>query len=77
MTTMIERLASSDRPAPRLLLTPEEAAAELGIGRTRLYRLIGIGAIESMKLGRSRRIPRVCLEEYVERQRCRTRDGVD
>lgn len=76
MTAMVGGLVS-DRPASRLLLTPEEAAAELGIGRTRLYRLIGTGAIESMKLGRSRRIPRVCLEEYVERQRCRTRDGED
>lgn len=52
-----------------LLLVPEHAAQELGIGRTQMFALIRDGAIESVKIGRSRRIPRVALEEYVERLR--------
>lgn len=52
-----------------LLLVPEQAAQELGIGRTAIFALIKAGAIESVKIGRCRRIPRAALEEYVERLR--------
>ncbi|GAA1679616.1 hypothetical protein GCM10009745_24410 [Kribbella yunnanensis] len=52
-----------------LLLVPEQAAQELGIGRTAMFALIKEGAVESVKIGRSRRIPRVALEEYVARLR--------
>ena len=50
-----------------LLLTPDEAAAELSISRTILYQLLGRGEIDSVKLGRSRRIPRGALDNYVAR----------
>jgi excisionase family DNA binding protein len=75
MTAMLGGLAKDYELVNRLLFTPEQAALALGIGRTRLYRLIADGALESMKLGRSRRIPRACLEEYVERQRLLAREG--
>lgn len=52
-----------------LLLVPEQAAQELGIGRTAMFALIKDGAIESVKIGRSRRIPRDALVEYVDRLR--------
>jgi excisionase family DNA binding protein len=52
-----------------LLLTPEQAAAELGIGRTRMYTLIAEGEVDSVKVGRSRRVPRQALVEYIDRLR--------
>ena len=41
----------------RVLLTPEEAAESLKIGRCMLYDLIRNGDLESIKIGRLRRIP--------------------
>ena len=41
----------------KLLLTPEEAAAALGICRSKLYELLRAGVIESVHIGASRRIP--------------------
>ncbi len=48
-----------------VLLKPEDAAALLGISRTRVYGLIGSGELASVKIGRSRRVPRVELDSYV------------
>ena len=48
-----------------LLLTVEEAAKRLGFGRTFVYRLIMSGEVESIKVGRLRRVPAECLPEYV------------
>ena len=55
--------------ASRLLLKPEEAAEVLGIGRSTLYELLAAGHIESVQIGRSRRIPMAALDEYVQRLR--------
>ncbi len=52
-------------PAP-LLLRVEEAAAMLGIGRTRMFALIESGEVVSLKLGRSRRVPVDALRAYVD-----------
>ena len=49
----------------KLLLKPEEAALLLGIGRTKLYELLAVGAVESVRIGSCRRIPRGALERYV------------
>jgi excisionase family DNA binding protein len=49
----------------KLLLTVEEAAQRLGIGRTVMYRLVSSGMVESVTLGRLRRVPRECLSDYV------------
>jgi excisionase family DNA binding protein len=57
---------------PRLLLRIEEAAERLGIGRSLMYRLVLSGAIESVPVGRLRRIPSECLREYVDRLRAQT-----
>jgi len=48
-----------------LLLTVEEAAQRLSIGRTTMYSLVSTDAIESVTIGRLRRVPSECLEEYV------------
>jgi excisionase family DNA binding protein len=56
----------------KLLLTPEEAAGALGICRSKLYDLLRAGAIESVHIGASRRVPAAALVEYVERLRQET-----
>ena len=45
--------------------TVEEAARRLRLGRTLVYRLISSGQLESVKVGRLRRVPAECLPEYV------------
>ncbi len=51
----------------RLLLTIVEAANKLSMGRTSLYTLVMRGDIESVTIGRSRRITRQALDAYVAR----------
>ncbi|GLW30154.1 helix-turn-helix domain-containing protein [Actinoplanes regularis] len=55
--------------ATPLVLTIEQAAKRLGIGRTLTYALVSSGEIESVQIGRLRRIPAECLAEYVNRLR--------
>jgi excisionase family DNA binding protein len=62
----INGVSPSAQPA-RLLLTPEEAAAVLSVGRTKVYELIARGQLFSVRIGASRRIPRVALETFVSR----------
>ncbi len=50
----------------KLLHTPEEAANRLGIGRTTIYELLASKQLESVVIGRSRRIPAAALVAYVE-----------
>lgn len=49
-----------------LLLTPEQAAEQLGVGRSKVYELIGTGELESVKIGRLRRVPADAPRAYVE-----------
>ncbi|MEV7613287.1 excisionase family DNA-binding protein [Streptomyces sp. NPDC089799] len=52
-----------------VLLTVEEAARRLRIGRTLCFRLIGSGELESVPVGRLRRVPPDALNDYVARLR--------
>lgn len=52
-------------PTLKVLLTPEEAAARLGIGRTKVFDLIANGRLKSVSIGRSRRVPTAALEAFV------------
>ncbi|MGH9072877.1 MAG: helix-turn-helix domain-containing protein [Acidimicrobiales bacterium] len=52
--------------SPKRLYTLEEAAASLGISRTRLHQLVATGAIASLKLGRRRMFRPQDLDDYVE-----------
>lgn len=54
---------------PRMVLTVEEAAERLGIGRTLMYALVKSGDVESIAIGRLRRIPLDALDDFVERLR--------
>jgi len=48
-----------------LLLTPEQAAERLGIGRTKLYRLLATGQLRSVLIDSSRRITATALDDFV------------
>ncbi|MGW6461994.1 helix-turn-helix domain-containing protein [Streptomyces sp. NPDC055078] len=52
-----------------VLLTVEEAARRLRIGRTTCYRLIRTGELESIPIGGLRRIPADAPAAYVARRR--------
>ena len=65
MTTADELRAGSRNEA--LLLTPEEAARLLRIGRTTVYALMKAGDLRPVHIGRSCRLARAELERYVNR----------
>lgn len=52
-----------------LLLTVGEMAQVLRIGRNPAYQLVKDGSIQSIRVGRSIRIPRNALVQFVERTR--------
>jgi excisionase family DNA binding protein len=52
-----------------LVLTIEQAAERLGIGRSLMYALVSSGEVESVTIGRLRRIPADALVEYIARLR--------
>lgn len=62
-------MSLSDGKTVRLLLTVDEAADQLGIGRTLMYALVKDGEVESVHIGRLRRIPADALPRYLERLR--------
>ena len=49
----------------KVLLTPKEAAAALGIGRSKLYQLLASGRLTSVQIGTCRRVPVAAVEEFV------------
>lgn len=49
----------------RLMVTVEEAAECLGVGRSTVYDLMRMGHLGSVKIGRSRRIPIEALHAYI------------
>ncbi|PZS33003.1 MAG: transcriptional regulator [Pseudonocardiales bacterium] len=50
----------------KLLLTAEESAELLSIGRSKVYELMAGGVLPSVKVGRCRRIPRKAIDDFVE-----------
>jgi len=61
--------AGGTRRLMKLLVTPEEAADLLSIGRSKLYELLAAGVVESVRVGTCRRIPVQALEDFVSRLR--------
>jgi excisionase family DNA binding protein len=55
--------------AERIVFTVEEAAERLRIGRTLVYALVRSGDIESITIGRLRRIPCDALDDFVSHMR--------
>ncbi len=52
-------------PNPLSLLTVEEAADVLRIGRTSMFALVKDGTIRSVRIGRLRRIPSESIVQFV------------
>ena len=53
----------------KLLLTPTEAAATLGIGRSKVYELLQSGQLQSVHIGACRRVPADALTAFLEQLR--------
>lgn len=49
-----------------MLLTPEQAAKALSVGRTTIYGLLAAGVLASVQIGRCRRIPYASVRSFVE-----------
>ena len=47
------------------LLTVEEVAAQLRIGRNSAYNLVKSGQIKSIKIGRTIRVPKLAVLEFI------------
>jgi len=58
------------------LLTTTEAAARLSIGRTTLYELIDKRELQSVRIGRSRRVPLGAIEAFIRQRVTPLREGV-
>lgn len=58
---------TGETQAPRLMLTVEQAAEALGIGRTTTFALIKSGELESVRIGRLRRVPADAIDVYTAR----------
>jgi len=50
-----------------MLVTVDQVAKMLGIGRTTAWELIRRQKIKSVKIGRTRRVPIEAIQEYIER----------
>lgn len=66
-------ITTSIQPDTPLIYTIPEAAHVLRISRTKLYELLTTGQIESIHIGRSRKIPADALHAYINR--LRTEEG--
>ena len=51
----------------KILLSAEEAAEVLGVGKSTVYDLIRMRLLRSVRIGRSRRIPVDACRELVDR----------
>lgn len=49
-----------------VLLTVEEAARALSLGRSKTYALLASGALPVVRIGRSVRVPAAALREWAE-----------
>jgi excisionase family DNA binding protein len=66
--TRLFPLRSEATSAP-LVLTVEQAAERLGVGRTVMYALVSSGAVESVRIGRLRRVPADALVTFLDQLR--------
>ena len=67
-STRVDATSRGERP-PRLLLTVEEAAERIGICRSNMFKLIRRGEVQSVKVGRLRRVTPDALEDFVRQLR--------
>ena len=53
--------------ATQLLISVDESAQSLGIGRSQMYEIVMAGQVESVKIGKRRLVIAASLEPYIER----------
>ncbi|KGM17826.1 hypothetical protein N867_08695 [Actinotalea fermentans ATCC 43279 = JCM 9966 = DSM 3133] len=53
------------QPDERRVFSVVEAAAVLGISRSKLYEFIAAGEIHSIRIGRLRKIPVAAIDEFI------------
>ena len=51
-----------------LLLTPVQVAEVLGLGRSKIYDLMGQGRLPFVLIDTARRVPRACVEEFIQNE---------
>jgi excisionase family DNA binding protein len=69
-------IARTQQNSPfKLLVTVEEAAQSLSIGRTQVYELVQKRKIQSVKIGRLRRIPVEALRTFIDQQTSNQPEG--
>jgi excisionase family DNA binding protein len=56
------------------LLTISEAAHELALSRSTVYELVASGQLETVTIGRARRVPREALDTFIARLRSQLQD---
>jgi len=56
--------SAEDNVVDKILLTPVEAAAVLGIGRSKVYELLQSGQLPSVHIGRCRRVPADAVHSF-------------
>ena len=62
-----------DHAPVKMLVTIDEAAQAMSVGRTLLYDLMMRKEIASIKVGRVRRVPLAAIDDYINRQLMNTR----
>ncbi len=75
LTTLMSNVDRTEPPdqaagpphSVRVLFTVEEAAHQLGIGKTTAYALVRSGALQSVRIGRLRRIHADSIADYAAR----------
>ncbi|WP_436758253.1 helix-turn-helix domain-containing protein [Streptosporangium sp. V21-05] len=70
-----EGFTTKTTPPPPFLYTIPEAAEALRISRTKLYELLAKNEIQSVRIGRSRKIPASTLRSYVHRLQAEQEEG--
>lgn len=84
LARLAEQLAVQDanpappkpQPTPGVLLTVEEAAQRLRVGRTTAYGLVASGELDSVRIGRLRRVHIAAVEKYAAGLAGETTDNV-
>lgn len=54
----------------QVLYSPQEVARKLGIGRTKVYELIGDGHLKKVKIGNCSRIPLSSIQAFLAAHGC-------
>jgi excisionase family DNA binding protein len=64
----LSALMTTTQNPVKVLLTVEEAARAMSVGRTFMWELVMRRQVKSIKVGRSRRVPVTALQEFVARE---------